>query len=171
MTKKTIRFTENKSELNEFANYIGDVSGFVQADLNIYDTDGRLITTSQPGIFGLSLLSDRINTVAFRALNNDNQNVILDESIGLLDYKTTYTTITGYSDGKIYGIVALPFFDSKNHLKLQQREVFADLLMKPGDEPRIDCNDPNALPHLAAPQHGRLAQSDDRDVNDAARFI
>jgi nitrogen fixation/metabolism regulation signal transduction histidine kinase len=29
----------------------------------------------------------------------------------------------------LYAILALPFFDSKNHLKQQQREVFADLLM------------------------------------------
>lgn len=126
---ETIMYVNNESDLNSFANYIGSVSGFVQADLNIYDTNGKLITTSQPGIFGLNLLSDRINPIALAALNDDSQNIILDESIGLLDFKTTYTSITGYTDGQIYGIIALPFFDSKNHLRRQQKEVFADLLM------------------------------------------
>jgi len=95
----------------------------------VYDAQGQLITTSQPGIFGLNLLSDQINPVALRALNNDNQSLILTESIGLLDFKTTYTAITVYSDGKIYGILSLLFFDSKAHLEIQQKEVFADLLM------------------------------------------
>lgn len=126
---QTTDFVDGQIGLTAYANYVGDVSGFVQADLNVYSADGRLITTSQPGIFGLNLLSDRINPIALDALTHDNQNIILDESIGLLEYKTTYTTISGFSDGKLYGILALPFFDSKNHLKLQQREVFADLLM------------------------------------------
>ena len=129
LVNETIKFQRNESDLNSFSNYVGDVSGFVEADLNIYDTNGKLITTSQPGIFGLNLLSDRINPLALRALNDDSQNIILDESIGLLDYKTTYTSISGYADGHIFGIVALPFFDSKNHLRRQQIEVFADLLM------------------------------------------
>lgn len=129
LVDETIRYVSNESDLNSFANYVGDVSGFVQADLNIYNIDGQLITSSQPGIFRLNLLSDRINPEALAALNHDSQNIILDESIGLLDYKTTYTSISGYSDGQIYGIVALPFFDSKNHLRIQQKEVFADLLM------------------------------------------
>ncbi len=129
LVDETIRYANNASNLNQYASYVGDVSGFVQADLNVYDAKGHLITTSQPGIFGLNLLSDKINPIALKALSDDNQNIILDESIGLLDYKTTYTTISGYTDGQIYGILALPFFESKNHLRLQQKEVFANLLM------------------------------------------
>ncbi|MCP4458288.1 MAG: HAMP domain-containing histidine kinase [Cytophagales bacterium] len=129
LVDETVQFTSNASNLNAFANYVGDVSRFVQADLNIYTADGILITTSQPGVFGLGLLSDHINPIALQALTTDNQNIIVDESIGLLDFKTTYTVISGYSDGQLYGIVALPFFDSKNHLRRQQKEVFANLLM------------------------------------------
>jgi len=129
LVEETIQYTSNVSDLNAYANYVGDVSRFVQADLNVYSTDGKLITTSQPGVFGLSLLSDHINPIALEALTTDNQNIIIDEAIGKLDFKTTYTTISGYSDGQLYGILALPFFDSKNHLRRQQKEVFADLLM------------------------------------------
>ncbi len=129
LVDETVQYAKNASDLNAYANYVGDVSRFVQADLNIYSADGKLITTSQPGIFGLGLLSDRISPVALRALTTDNQNILIDESIGLLDFKTTYTAISGYSDGRLYGIVALPFFDSKNHLRRQQREIFADLLL------------------------------------------
>ncbi|MEQ9229915.1 MAG: hypothetical protein RIF46_04480, partial [Cyclobacteriaceae bacterium] len=129
LVDETIRYVNDETDLNEYANYVGDVSGFVQADLNIYDAGGSLITTSQPGIFGLNLLSDKINPIALKALSDDNQSIIVDESIGLLDYKTTYTSVSGYSDGRIYGFVALPFFESKNHLRLQQKEVFANLLM------------------------------------------
>ena len=129
LVDETIKYINNESDLNAYSNYVGDVSGFIEADLNIYNSSGRLITTSQPGIFGLSLLSERINPKALEVLTDDTQNIIVDESIGLLNYKTTYTAISGYSDGKLYAILALPFFDSLNHLKLQQREVFADLLM------------------------------------------
>jgi len=129
MVQQTTAYVSGQTSLNTYANFVGDVSGFVQADLNVYSADGKLITTSQPGIFGLNLLSDRINPLALEALTHDNQNIIVDESIGMLDYKTTYTTISAFSDGRLYAILALPFFDSKNHLKQQQREVFADLLM------------------------------------------
>lgn len=129
LVDETIKYISDESDLNSFANYVGDVSGFVQADLNIYDIEGRLITTSQPGIFGLDLLSDRISPKALNALSDDDQNIILDESIGLLDFKTTYTAITGYTDGRMYGVVGMPFFDTKNHLKRQQMEVLANLLM------------------------------------------
>ena len=49
--------------------------------------------------------------------------------LGLLDFKTTYTIITGYVDGQVYGIMSLPFFESKNHLRRQQKEIFGDLLI------------------------------------------
>ena len=129
LVDENILYTGNASDQNTFANYIGDVSGFVEADLIIYTADGQMITTSQPGVFRLGLLSDHINPVALQALTSNNQNILIDESIGLLDFKTTYTAITGDSDGQLLGIVALPFFDSKNHLRRQQKEVFADLLM------------------------------------------
>ena len=129
LVEETMEYTKNASNWNAFSNYVGDVSRFVEANLNIYTADGKIITTSQPGVFRLDLLSDYINPIALQAITNNNQNVIVDESIGLLDFKTTYTSITGYTDGQLYGIVALPFFDSKNHLRRQQNEVFGDLLM------------------------------------------
>lgn len=129
LVDETIQFTTNASTLNAFTNHVVDVSRFAQADLNIYNSEGLLITTSQPSIFGIGLLSDHINPIALKALTTTNQNILLDESIGLLDFKTTYTSIYGHSNRQLCGIVALPFFDSKNHLKRQQKEVFADLLM------------------------------------------
>jgi signal transduction histidine kinase len=129
LVEETIKYVNNQSDLNTYSNYVGDVSGYVEADLNVYNSSGRLITTSQPNIFGSGLLSERVNPQALEVLTGDAQNIIVDESIGLLNYKATYTTITGHSDGRLYAILALPFFDSLNHLELQQREVFADLLM------------------------------------------
>jgi two-component system, NtrC family, nitrogen regulation sensor histidine kinase NtrY len=129
VVEQTQRLVDGRTDINSYANFIANVADFVQADLNIYSREGVLITTSQPGIFGLSLLSDRIHPKALAAMLSDDQIVMLDESIGKLRYKSSYTAITRFTDGALIGIVGMPFFDSQAHVERQQIEVFSDLLM------------------------------------------
>ncbi len=103
-------------------------SNFMQADLTIYDAKGRLVSTSQPEIFSLGLQSALVNPIVFNELlEKENQSMITDEVIGGLDYKVSYATLNDENDN-VTGFIAIPFFDSKNHLKRQQLEVFGSLL-------------------------------------------
>ncbi len=101
---------------------------FIQADLSLYDPRGRLVATSQREIFDLGLQSNLINPIVFTELvEKENLSMIADESIGKLEYKVSYASISNDAN-EIAGFIAMPFFDSKNHLKRQQLEVFGSLV-------------------------------------------
>ena len=105
-----------------------EISNFIQADISIYDSRGYLLSSSQSEIFDLGLQSRLINPIVFEELiAKENQSMIADESIGSLEYKVSYATING-EDGELAGFLAMPFFDSKNHLRRQQLEVFGSLV-------------------------------------------
>lgn len=125
----TESFVENQINIDVYANEIAKAGALAQSDLNIYDIKGRLVTSSQPEIFRLGLLSNLIDPDAFREVRyKREQNLITERAIGTLDFKTSYTALRAYDDGRLLAILAMPYFDSKNHLKRQQVEVFSNLI-------------------------------------------
>ncbi|WP_420319220.1 ATP-binding protein [Ekhidna sp.] len=114
---------------NEYGAYrLAEISSFIQSDLSFYNESGYLVATSQPEIFNLDLLSNLINPIVFEELvAKENQSLIADESVGNLDYKVCYAVVNTI-DNQVAGFIAMPFFDSKNHLQRQQIEVFGNLI-------------------------------------------
>ncbi len=107
---------------------LAEARDFIQADLSLYDAQGKLVSTSQREIFDLGLQSDLINPIVFKELvEKENLSMIADEAIGGLEYKVSYASINNDAN-EIAGFIAMPFFDSKNHLKRQQLEVFGSLV-------------------------------------------
>ncbi len=114
---------------NERAAYhLTEISSYIQSDLSFYNESGYLVATSQPEIFNLNLQGNLINPIVFEELvSKENQSMIADESVGGLDYKVCYAVINT-AEHHVAGFVAMPFFDSKNHLRRQQIEVFGNLI-------------------------------------------
>ncbi len=108
---------------------LSSVTGLVQNDINVFDAKGMLIASSQSRIFTSDLISNYINPYAiYEIIENKKERTVLDESIGSLDYKTFYISIRSRENGKLLGILGMPFFESKNHLRRQQVEVFNNLI-------------------------------------------
>lgn len=106
---------------------LAEVRDIIQADVSLYNNEGWLLATSQKEVFDLGLESNLINPIVFEELiAKENQSMIAEASIGGLDYKVSFATVNDYSD-HVVGFIAMPFFDSKNHLKRQQLEVFGSL--------------------------------------------
>ena len=138
--KQTIAMSENfvdlitdyyANDLNRdgLSNELVKISRSSRADISLYDQEGKLISTSQPKIMEAGLLSPYINPVAFHKLKNeDKDQIILEESLGRLFYKSSYVAIRSYQDGKLLGIMSSPFFSSKNHLERQETEVFGNII-------------------------------------------
>ncbi|WP_421868994.1 ATP-binding protein [Marinoscillum sp.] len=123
-------YFSSRINIDDYANEIAKAASLAQSDLNIYDIKGKLVTTSQPEIFRLGLLSSLLNPAAFYKIHyKREQNIITDQSIGRLDFKTSYTALRSYKDGRLLGVLAMPYFDSKNHLRRQQVEVFNNLVV------------------------------------------
>lgn len=110
------------------ANQLVTIGSFIQSDISYYNASGYLVATSQPDIFTLGLQSNLVNPIVFDELiMKQNQSMIADESIGSLDYKVCYAQVNT-SDNQVAGFIAMPFFNSKNHLRRQQIEVFGNLI-------------------------------------------
>ncbi len=118
-----------KDEVDEISSQtLSKARDFIQADLSLFNRQGKLVSTSQREIFDLGLQSNLINPMVFTELvEKENLSMIADESIGELEYKVSYATVNNERN-EIAGFIAMPFFDSKNHLKRQQLEVFGSLV-------------------------------------------
>ncbi|WP_019990853.1 sensor histidine kinase [Rudanella lutea] len=97
-------------------------------DINLFDTKGRLFSSSRPLIYEGGHLSKFINPEAYVHLieNKENQ-VLLDESLGSKPYRTAYTNIRSY-DGRQLGVLSIPYFYARPDLDRQVSEVIASAL-------------------------------------------
>ncbi|MFD2514287.1 ATP-binding protein [Pontibacter locisalis] len=114
---------ENKSELQKRVSEIATIS---ETDINLYDRDGVLITTSQPFIFDTGLLSKLINPQAYAAISERQAlRVLLEEHAGNLSFNAVYLPLRVNNDlSSLSGFVGIPFFDSEKELDLKLIELF-----------------------------------------------
>ena len=57
------------------------------------------------------------------------QTKIIEENLAGVKFKTVYVAVYGDEINELMGILALPFFDSKNHVNDQQIEVFNNFMV------------------------------------------
>ena len=107
---------------------INDLARDTKLDINFYGLDGKLNLTTRPLVYEYGLLSTFINPTAYRRILEDKENeALLPESLGSLNYKTAYMSIKGH-DSKPIGVIGIPFFDAKPTLDRQVTEVVASIL-------------------------------------------
>ncbi|WP_420582136.1 ATP-binding protein [Reichenbachiella sp.] len=116
----------NKEQLENDLYQLAHLSGM---DLNLYSKEGRLLTSSTPMIFESNIVSKFLVANAMDELILKNkESLILDESIGDFLYKTSYASVLSPETGELLGVLAAPYFASKNHLKRQQLQVFGNII-------------------------------------------
>ena len=81
------QFFEGRMNENAVSLRLSNISEIVQNEVYIYDIKGNLVVFSQPHIYDLEILSHQINPLALmEIIHNSKERVVLDESIGNLDY-------------------------------------------------------------------------------------
>ncbi|MGI9549581.1 MAG: ATP-binding protein, partial [Aurantibacter sp.] len=96
---------------------IAQLSQYSELDINLFNTKGQLVGTSQPKIYQYNLLSEFINPLAHNSIvENQNNSVLLNESVGLLEYKSAYVGVQSFESGDLLGVLSIPFFESKYEL-------------------------------------------------------
>ena len=97
-------------------------------DINLFDTQGRLYTSTRPLIYESGYLSKYINPEAYSHIIEDKENErLLNESLGSKQYRTAYAGIKSY-DGRLLGVLSIPYFYSRPELDRQIIEVIASAL-------------------------------------------
>jgi nitrogen fixation/metabolism regulation signal transduction histidine kinase len=124
-----IAFSAGNLDKDKLTDELIDISKLTQTDINIYDTSGRLITTSQGYLFDNQLLSRLVNPRAYAGILEKNQaKMMLTESVGNLVYNTAYVGIKSMNSGEIIGLVGVPFFSSRYKFEQQAVQVIATIL-------------------------------------------
>jgi len=125
-------FLSSQGESNNLKlleNRVTEISQYSQADINLYNTRGRLIASNQSLIFENQILSPFANPIAMASLvENGSKKQLFSEFIGNLTYESTYYGIRSPSDNSLLGILSMPFFESERQLKKQQIEILSNIL-------------------------------------------
>jgi len=123
-------FLEGQSENNEaLENRITEISLYAQADINLFNRNGRLIATNQRLIFENEILAPFANPSAMaNIVEAGNKEQLSIERVGDLTYRSTFYGIRSNEDNRLLGILTMPFFDSEEQLKAEQRDILSNIL-------------------------------------------
>jgi two-component system, NtrC family, nitrogen regulation sensor histidine kinase NtrY len=89
---------------------LAKLSNIFRTDINIYGTDGSIISSSRPEIFYRGLVSNRMNAMAFNEIFNNFQiSYFQPEKIGSLSYLSAYRPVIN-NTGEYLGVLNLPYF-------------------------------------------------------------
>ncbi len=117
-------------ELNAFSlsSLIPLVSEVHRLDVNIYDLNGNLITSSEEEIFKVGLVSNKMGAFAFQSLRNlglDREDQ--DESIGTLDYTAAYLPLRDL-EGNTLAYMGIPYYAQHRELRSEVTDFMSTLL-------------------------------------------
>ncbi len=125
----TQAFENNTINRDDYSNAIAEAASLVQSDINIYETSGSLLSSSQMEIFNSGILGKQIKPEALNAIRyNNEQSIILNESIGKLSFKSSYSALRSDKTGNLLGILSMPYFESESQLQNQQIQIFTNLI-------------------------------------------
>ncbi|MBO0931663.1 sensor histidine kinase [Fibrella aquatilis] len=97
-------------------------------DINVFSTDGQLYTSTRPLMYESGHLSKFINPSAYIHIVEDKETQkMLNESLGSKQFSTVYTGIKSY-EGKLLGILSVPYFYARPELDRQLLDVVSSAL-------------------------------------------
>lgn len=97
-------------------------------DINVFSTNGQLYTSTRPLMYESGHLSKYINPSAFIHIVEDKESQkLLNESLGSKQFSTVYTGIKSY-EGKLLGILSVPYFYARPELDRQLLDVVSSAL-------------------------------------------
>jgi two-component system nitrogen regulation sensor histidine kinase NtrY len=124
---ETIR-SSKFSTFSEFSYKLKRLAEEQGAELNIYNLNGRLISTSQIDFYQKRLLSRFIDPGVLRQLRNERPNeVIRDEKLGNMEYQSLYAPVRDKYD-KIIAYLNIPYYASSIELNNEVSNVLVTLI-------------------------------------------
>jgi signal transduction histidine kinase len=98
-------------------------------DVTVYSTKGVVLASSQPDIYSNQILSRYMNPRALSLLSASVRSFTIDESIGNLKFKNTYSAVISPASNEILGIVSIPFFASQESFEKDQIQLVSNILV------------------------------------------
>lgn len=105
-------------EGEDLSEQVSRMAEVADVDMNIFNTNGRLITSSLLQVYQNKIISNNIPPLAYiRIIENQESACVLEENVGLLKFKNVYEGVRSSETGAIIGVLSLPFFASKKDLE------------------------------------------------------
>jgi signal transduction histidine kinase len=112
----------------EFKYYITGLSNSQRVDINIFNSNGELQSTSQENLYNKSLLARIINPNAYYSLHQlCNSILVQKETIGGLTYLSSYIPLRNEA-GTTLGYVNIPFFSAQKEVDYQISNIMVTLV-------------------------------------------
>ncbi|GGF18519.1 sensor histidine kinase [Echinicola rosea] len=121
--------TKGVMDRDEFLAEVYRLANTTATDINVFSSEGKLMATSQPNIIEKKVLTRHLNPEAYaEIIEAQNNQVILDEQVGSLKYKTVYISLREMKRQSTLGIISIPFFESEDELNVLIVDVFSTII-------------------------------------------
>jgi two-component system nitrogen regulation sensor histidine kinase NtrY len=112
----------------EFFNAMDDLSKVIRTDINLYDTHGGLIRTTQPDIYEQFLMGKRMNGNAYHEIahNNALKYTTMEEVAGM-KYFSVYAPLFN-NQGSMVAIINLPYFSRSADMLSASSSMIATII-------------------------------------------
>ena len=112
----------------EFYNVMDELSKVIRTDINLYDTHGGLIRTTQPDIYEQFLMGKRMNGNAYHEIahNNALKYTTMEEVAGM-KYFSVYAPLFN-NQGSMVAIINLPYFSRSADMLSASSSMIATII-------------------------------------------
>ena len=125
-------FNEDMLNNEELTSSINELADFSELDMDIFSVgtnEGRLLVATQPLIYDKGILAKVINPAAYAQIKElGAKSLVLNESFGKMDYKIAYVGIKSSDEGKLIGILSIPFFGSYDIINRKLTGLIVNIL-------------------------------------------
>ena len=122
------RYVQGKMSKQYLTDTLKSISTTTKKYINLFDVNGRLLATNKELSYETGVLSTYLNPDAYiRIIEEKERNAIISEEMGNLEYMGSYVGIST-NDGKLAGVVNIPFYDSKVSNEQEISTVIGSLL-------------------------------------------
>lgn len=122
------RFTQGKMSKQFLIDTLKNISKNSKKYVSVFDITGHLLATNKLLSYETGILSTYLNPEAYvRIIEEQEHNIIIPETMGNLSFMSSYGGINS-NDGKLMGIVKIPFYDSEVSNEQEISAVIGSLL-------------------------------------------
>lgn len=120
-----IRLGRKEEALKNLVNPISEIHSM---DINLYDTEGNLLSSSEEGIFKKGIISPKMGAYAFQVLKKQEVSEgIQNERVGDLSYKAAYVPVRN-ADKEVMAYMGLPYYSKQRKLRSDVSDFMGTLI-------------------------------------------
>lgn len=111
-----------------FKSFITTLANNQKVDINIFDDNGDLLSSSQDDIYDKGLISRKMRSDAYFNLDSKGRSLVIqNEKVAGLSYTSAYQALRN-EQGATLGYINVPFFSSEKDLDFQISNILVTLL-------------------------------------------